>query len=95
MKLAYFHLSHFPQARYRRRLTGVDGSTGVWKAVHRIEILLQMPSLARRFGIHMRVRITHSKFDIKISTVKKFSFSYVCKGFIPNTQRIATYEIEN
>ena len=33
VNLAYFHLSHFPQAHYHHRLTGVDGSTGVWKAV--------------------------------------------------------------
>ena len=33
VKLAYFHLSHVPHARYSRRLTGVDWSTGVRKAV--------------------------------------------------------------
>ena len=51
MNLAYCHLSHFPQTHYRRRLTGVDGSTGVWKAVRMLEIPLQTPSLARRFHV--------------------------------------------
>ena len=47
VNLAYFHLSHFPQPRYCRRLTGVDGSIGVWKAIRRLEIPLQTPSLPR------------------------------------------------
>ena len=51
VNLAYFHLSNFPQARYRRRLTGIDGSTGVWKAGRRLEIPLQTPSLAHRFHV--------------------------------------------
>ena len=33
VNLAYFHSLHFPQPRYRCRLTGVDAYTGVWKAV--------------------------------------------------------------
>ena len=28
------------ESRYRSRLTGVDGSTGVWKAVRRLEVPL-------------------------------------------------------
>ena len=40
INMDYCHLSHFPQTRYRRRLTGVrvDGSTGVWKAIRTLEI---------------------------------------------------------
>ena len=40
------HLSHFPQTCYRRRLTGVDGSTGVWKAVRMPEIPLVTNAIA-------------------------------------------------
>ena len=48
------HLSHFTQTRYRRRprLMGVNGSTGVWKAVRTPEIPLQTPSLARETTLY-------------------------------------------
>ena len=56
---------------HKLRLTGVDGSTGVWKAVRRLEIPLQTASLARRF----RVFVARSNFDVKISTVKIFEIA--------------------
>ena len=78
MNLAYCYLSHFPQTRYHRRLTGVDGSTGVWKAVQTLEIPLQTPSLARA----STCSIAHSKFDVTIKIFAVFIFVY--RGFIQN-----------
>ena len=81
VNLAYFYSSHFPQARYGRRLTGVDGSTGVWKAVRRLEITnaitcspppcVQLPvqNLTLKFRLfYFRTSRLHTKH----STVQKF-----------------------
>ena len=63
MHLAYCHLSHFPQTRYCRRLTGVDGSTGVHSnARNTIRNAIACSLLPR-------VWLPVPKFDIKISTV--------------------------
>ena len=80
MNTAYCHMSHFPQTRYRRRLTGVHGgSTGVWKAVRTLEIPLLGASTCL---------IARSKVVVKISTVKIFAvFIFVSRGFIQNLHR--------
>ena len=56
VNLAYFRLTW---------LTGVDGSTGVWKAVR---IALQMPSFARRFHVFdCPFKIGRLEIDLKLS----------------------------
>ena len=80
------------ESRYRSRLTGVDGSTGVWKAVRRLEI----PLKRHRHDCLVAASacsIAHSKFDIKILTVKIFAvFIFVSRGFIRNIRKLAPYE---
>ena len=79
------------ESHYRSKLTGVDGSTGVWKAVQRLEINTVIK--CHRLLAASTCSIACSKFDVKISTVKIFAvFIFVSRGFIRNIQKLALYE---
>ena len=70
VNLAYFYVSHFPQPHYCHRLRYVDSSTGVWKAVQRLEILLQTPSLACHF------HVLESSFKILFFPISRLHTKY-------------------
>ena len=64
---------------YRRRLTGVDRSTGVWKAFECQKYRYK----CHRLLAASTCSIAHAKFDVKISTIKIFAvFIFISRGFI-------------
>ena len=89
VNLAYFHLSHFPQAHYRCLLSDVDRSTGVWKAVQRLEIPLQLNAIA--CSLLPCVRLPVQNLMLKFRLLKFSVFIFVSRRFIRNT--VAPYEI--
>ena len=84
--LTFICRTFYAESRYHSRLTGVDGSTGVWKAIRRLEIntiacsplprvRLPVQNLTLKFRRLKFSQFLFSYLEVKytkISTVQKF-----------------------